>query len=486
MFSLYSDTVDKDVELAEKAREEKLFIGGHWLGGSEWYEVTDKISGKVIALVPMCDDELLEMAVLAARDSSRALATIRPEKRAAGLRAWADAITAHADELAATLNQEAAIPISWATAEVNQAAAVLCRAAVESERSDTETVSVPSGINTSLPTMDFSLRHPVGTVGVLLPDRHALFFAAQLAGAALATGCPVVLKASPLTPLAVTRLVALAAEAKWPPGSLNLVFGTNRELGKKLAADARVVLLALAGPAREREALGAVRAGRPFLSVGGGYGCAVLDRSAQIPQTVTRLLSLRFRCPILGRTVPYFVLTPQELTSRMQEALASGISSLKTGDLKDPSAEVPWQMSDALAQRAEDWLAAIRQAGGIIAHGGQRQGTYVEPTVVVAPAGYRRIPPPPEDAPVFVIDSYDKQPLRHLDRIPVLEQASVFTSDLNSALELAKLPDVARVDVYTTHAGQPGVGDVGQDTERLRRVMTEMTRRKWVEVHLSG
>jgi acyl-CoA reductase-like NAD-dependent aldehyde dehydrogenase len=345
---------------------------------------------------------------------------------------------------------------------------------------------MPSGTDTPLPTADLSLRSPVGTVGVILPDRHALFFAAQLSGAALATGCPVVLKAGPLTPLAVAKLVELAASAAWPPGSLNLIYGTNRELGKKLAADARVVLLALAGPAREREALGAVRAGRPFLSVGGGFGCAILDRTAQIPATVERLLSLRFRRPVLGRTPPYFILSPQDLSNRLLEALISGVSKLTGDDMNDDSAEVPWQVSDALAQRAEDWLAAIRQAGGIIAQGGRRSGTFVEPTVVIAPAGYRRIAPPPEDAPVFVIDSYDKQLLRHLDRIPALEQASVFAGDLTSALELAKLPDVTRVDVYTTLGGHAGSGDSEQDAERLRRVMSEMTRRKWVEVHAAG
>ena len=66
--------MDKDKATGKSVPEFKLFVGGHWLAGQEWFEVRDKTSNDIIGTVPMCEDELYEMAVTAARDSGAALA----------------------------------------------------------------------------------------------------------------------------------------------------------------------------------------------------------------------------------------------------------------------------------------------------------------------------------------------------------------------------------------------------------------------------
>jgi glyceraldehyde-3-phosphate dehydrogenase (NADP+) len=483
---LYSSPVDKDIDEGRTAPEEQHYIGGHWLEGREWYEVQDKVSGGVLASVPICDDELFEMAVASVRDSAPAAAGLAPEERSERLRAWADALDASSEDLPRVLHRESAVPAAWAGLEVKQAALVLRRAAAESERATSETVALPAGTGGSSATVDFAVSHPVGPVAVLLPERHALFFAAQATAAALATGCPVILKASPLAPLAVRRFVELGAELGWPAGSLNLIFGTNRDLGAKLAADARIVLLVLAGSVREREALANVRGGRPLLTLGEGFGCAILDRSADVAQTVTTLLGRRFRAPQMGRAVPYFILAPHSLSARLNESLAASLASLSGTDLSEQTTLVPWQISDALAQRAEDWLASATQAGGVLVCGGRRRGAWVEPSLLAAPAGFRPLATPPPEAPFLVVDSYDKQCVRHLARIPALHEAAVFSGDIQAALELAQVPNVARIDVFTTRPGRSATVGAAGDADQLRRVMSGMMRRKWVELHLAG
>ena len=104
----------------------------------------------------------------------------------------------------------------------------------------------------------------------------------------------------------------------------------------------------------------------------------------------------------------------------------------------------------------------------------------------MAPTGYSAIAPPPNDAPFLVVDSYDKQFQRHLARYPDLEEAFVFTGAIQSAMELARLPEVPRVDVYTLSAEGNAPEDSRDDADQLRRVIGGMTRRKWVELHLTG
>jgi acyl-CoA reductase-like NAD-dependent aldehyde dehydrogenase len=476
---------DKDREI-RTAPEYKMFVGGHWLAGQEWFEVSDKVSSEVIGTVPRCDDELYEMAVMAAHDSGPALLRLRAERRAAGLRRWADSLVRARDTMAATLERESAVPLSWAHAEVDQAAFVLRRLAGECERSEGETVTLAGEAGLALTSVDFSLRQPVGTVAAMLPDRHPLYYAAELAGAAIATGCPVILSAGLLAPLSVKQFVEQGSQLSWPAGSLNLLYGSTREVGLKLAADARVALLAVAGFVADRDALLEARGNRSAVTLGTGFGCALLDRQADVAQVTTRLLGLRFRSPRIGRPAPFFVVVPQAQAIRFGESLAAGLAALKGTRPSDASSEVPWQITDSSAARAVEWLEQIRTAGGIVSHGGQRQGTYIEPTVLTAPAGYRPIAAPPASLPVFIVDSYDKQPERHLHRVPALEEVYIFAGSLQASLELARIPQVNRVEIFQERAGALPAGEKPPDLEEQRLLLGAMARRKWVGVHLSG
>ena len=106
--------------------------------------------------------------------------------------------------------------------------------------------------------------------------------------------------------------------------------------------------------------------------------------------------------------------------------------------------------------------------------------------MITAPAGLEAIAPPPHHAPFLILDSYDKRPGHQLRRFPHIEEASIFTSDVQSALELIGVPNVSRVDVYTTRSGQSTSRPVAEDLEQLQHLITGMTRRKRVELHLAG
>jgi acyl-CoA reductase-like NAD-dependent aldehyde dehydrogenase len=397
---------------------------------------------------------------------------------------WADRFDSLRNNVFRLLHRESAVPLVWAESEAVQAVELLRQAAAEALRSGEENAP-PGTLGESGGRNDFSLAQPLGTVAAILPDQQPLYYAALLAGATLATGCPLVLMASPLAPLSVIHFLEAGAACGLPAGSVNLVYGLVRDLGKKLASDPRVTLLVTAGPQRDEQALGAVRAGRAKLAVGAGFGCALIDSTADITQTVTGLLGRRFRHPLFGRAAPYFVLCPQDLSSRLNEGLSAGLQSLGGVNLGDASASVPWQTTDSAAGRAEDWLKSIVQTGGILVSGGQRKGPFIEPAVVTAPAGHRRISPPPAQAPFFIVDSYDKQPRRQLLRFPGLEEACIFTSDMDRALEWARLPDVPHVDVLSTRPGNYMGSTEAPHNEQLRRLMSGMTRTKRVELHLT-
>lgn len=77
-------------------------------------------------------------------------------------------------------------------------------------------------------------REPVGVVGQIIPWNFPLLMQAWKLGPALATGCAVVLKTAPQTPLSANRVGELIIEAGFPAGAVNILPGDD-ETGKIVA-----------------------------------------------------------------------------------------------------------------------------------------------------------------------------------------------------------------------------------------------------------
>ncbi len=76
----------------------------------------------------------------------------------------------------------------------------------------------------------FTVREPLGVVGLIVPWNFPLTIAAWKLGPALAAGNTVVLKPAELTPLTALRFAELALEAGLPEGVVNVVAGPGRDL----------------------------------------------------------------------------------------------------------------------------------------------------------------------------------------------------------------------------------------------------------------
>jgi acyl-CoA reductase-like NAD-dependent aldehyde dehydrogenase len=97
------------------------------------------------------------------------------------------------------------------------------------------------------PYFNYTLREPVGVVGVITPWNFPLSLAAWKVAPALATGNAVVLKPAEQTPLTALRLGELAAEVGFPEGVLNVVPGFGPTAGAALVRHPRVDAIAFTG-----------------------------------------------------------------------------------------------------------------------------------------------------------------------------------------------------------------------------------------------
>ena len=134
----------------------------------------------------------------------------------------------------------------------------------------------------------FTVREPLGVVGLIVPWNFPLVIASWKLGPALAAGNTVVLKPAELTPLTALRFAEIAVEAGLPEGVLNVVAGPGSVCGQRLVEHPDVAKVAFTGSTEVGRSIAAGAAQtikRVTLELGGKsanvvFADADLDRAA--------------------------------------------------------------------------------------------------------------------------------------------------------------------------------------------------------------
>jgi acyl-CoA reductase-like NAD-dependent aldehyde dehydrogenase len=203
-------------------------------------EVLEPATEQVLATVPRAGVEELDAAVERARRAFPAWRAVSPGARASHLHALADVLADHHEELAQLEARNAGKPISDARGEMEMVRDTFRYYAGAPERLLGDTIPVDGG-------QAFTVREPLGVVGLIVPWNFPLTIAAWKLGPALAAGNTVVLKPAELTPLTALRFAELALEAGMPEGVVNVVVGPGRTCGQRLVEHPDVAKIAFTG-----------------------------------------------------------------------------------------------------------------------------------------------------------------------------------------------------------------------------------------------
>src|SRR5699024_5107155 len=88
---------------------------------------------------------------------------------------------------------------------------------------------------------------PLGVVGLITPWNHPLLILIKKLAPALAGGNCVIIKPSELTPITTLELGAIANEAGFPKGVINIVPGFGHSAGASLTNDYRLAKIDITG-----------------------------------------------------------------------------------------------------------------------------------------------------------------------------------------------------------------------------------------------
>ena len=196
----------------------KNLIDGEMVDNGEWLEVLNPANEQVVGRVPACGKDELDRAVAAARRAFKEWRKTTPEERQKVVQGIAGAIKENADELYRLLTSEQGKPHAQAKQEIYGAAGL---AAAQS------TLTLDDVINQDDDTrLSRTRRVPVGVVGGIVPWNFPVMMAIQKIVPALVSGCTIVLKPSPFTPLTTLRVAELIKDVV-PAGTVNIITGED-------------------------------------------------------------------------------------------------------------------------------------------------------------------------------------------------------------------------------------------------------------------
>jgi betaine-aldehyde dehydrogenase len=202
--------------------------------------VLEPATETVLAEVARAGIDEIDAAVAAAVRALPAWRALAPGERARILYALTDTLDEHREELAVLEARNAGKAIGDARGEMGMVVDTFRYYAGAPERLLGDTIPVAGG-------QAFTVREPVGVVGLITPWNFPLTIAAWKLAPALAAGNTVVLKPAELTPLTALRFAELALEAGVPEGVVNVVVGPGATCGQRLVEHPDVAKIAFTG-----------------------------------------------------------------------------------------------------------------------------------------------------------------------------------------------------------------------------------------------
>jgi aminomuconate-semialdehyde/2-hydroxymuconate-6-semialdehyde dehydrogenase len=370
-------------------------------------------TNEVIGTVAEGGKEEIDLAVQAAR---RALEgpwkTISAHDRAAILRKIGDLILERKDELARLESLDTGKPL-WLSSSVDiPRAAYNFHFFADYLRSlGTEAYEMDNV------ALNYSLRRPVGVVGLINPWNLPLLLMTWKLAPCLAAGNTAVMKPAELTPLTATALAQICQDAGVPDGVVNLVhgFGPN-SAGAALSEHEGVDAIAFTGETTTGKAImkAAASSLKKLSFELGGKNPNIIFADSDLDEVIETTLKSSFinqgEVCLCGSRI----YVERSAYDAFLEKFVAKTKELVVGDPFHPDTKVGALISEEHYNKVCSYIELAKEEGGEILIGGKRpdgldQGNFLEPTIIVGLNNSCRVVREEIFGPVVTVTPFDTE-----------------------------------------------------------------------------
>ncbi|WP_397447961.1 aldehyde dehydrogenase family protein [Pseudomonas sp. NA-150] len=436
------------------SKTQTMFIGGQWVEASDGQtsDVIEPSTEGFITRIPMGTTDDLDRAVQAARAQfdGGAWRQLKPLERERLLHRLADLIEANAVELAEIES-------------IDMGKSVACARDVDIQGT-VDTFRYFAGwatkihgrtVEPSLPGnyLAYTRKEPVGVVGAIVPWNFPLQTMAWKLGAALATGCTVVVKPAELTSLSALRFAELVQEAGIPDGVINIVTGRGSVVGAAMATHPGIDKLTFTGSTPVGRTVGkaAVDEMKRLTLELGGKSPVIVFADADLPAAARAVANGVFFnsgqvCDAGTRAYIH-----RSIYDEFLRELAAYTQTLTIAPGMDPDCFISPLVSALQKKRVEDYIEIGKREGAEVYYGGkpiEGPGYFVEPTIFAHCRNDMRIVQEEIFGPVLVTAPFDneEEALALANDSPFGLAAALYSNDLGRVHSL--IPRLRAGSVY--------------------------------------
>jgi acyl-CoA reductase-like NAD-dependent aldehyde dehydrogenase len=302
---------------------------------SSRYGVVNPATEEVIAEVELAGTGETDAAIARAAKAYEGWRAVTPADRGRLLRAFAAAVDADLDKLAALEVANAGHTVGNARWEAGNVRDVLEYYSAAPERNFGRQIPVAGGI-------DITFKEPLGVVGVIVPWNFPMPIAGWALAPALAAGNTVVLKPAELTPLTAMRLAELALQAGIPEGVFQVLPGRGPVAGRRLVEHEAVRKIVFTGSTRVGKEImaGCAAQVKPVTLELGGKSANIVFADSDLGAAAASAPSAAFDNAGQDCCARSRVLVEQSAFEEFMALLEPAVRGVRVGDPLDASTEM--------------------------------------------------------------------------------------------------------------------------------------------------
>lgn len=405
------------------------------------FENMSPMDDKLICTVPDSDADDIDKAAQSAMEAFPAWRDMGAKQRRDVLYRVAELIEENAEEIALLESLDTGQPIRF-----------MAKAAIRGAANFRFFADRVEGANdgVSLPTkehLNYSIRQPIGPVGVITPWNTPFMLSTWKIAPALASGCTVVHKPAELSPVTAMRLSEIFLEAGIPAGVVNLVHGFGETAGKALTEHPLIKAIAFVGETTTGShimAQGAPTLKRVHFELGGKNPVIVFE-DADFERALDAAIFMKYslngeRCTSSSRLFVH-----SSLYEEFTEQLRQRVAKIKVGNPLNPDTEIGPLIHKVHFDKVSSYVrigqedgATLAIGGGVIA--GMESANYIQPTLFTNANNDMRIAQEEVFGPFLIAIPFDtdEEALELANDVKYGLTAYIWTKDISRAHRMAR------------------------------------------------
>ena len=412
-------------------------------------EVVSPFDLSTIANVDYANSAQIEQALQTAysiyRDRSKWLSV---KQRVDILETAAQKIDDNLNEYALEAAREGGKPLNDSIVELNRAVDGL-KIAVETIRNDMGHVIPMGGDAYSANRAAFTQKEPIGVVVAVSAFNHPFNLIVHQVAAAVAAGCPVIVKPAETTPISCMNFVNVLHESGLPVEFCQAVVTNDLSVAEQLVTDSRVGFFSFIGSAKVGWMLNS--------KLTPGARCA-LEHGGAAPALVYDDANLENALPLLSKGGFYHagqvcvsvqrIFADHTIAESLADSLAQSGNKMVVGDPTDASTEVGPLILPREVDRVHQWVhEAVEEGASLISGGEKISETCYQPTVLLNPSANSKVSKMEIFGPVICVYSVEDmdQAIATANSLNVSFQAAVFTTNIDTAMHAYRQLDASAV-----------------------------------------